>query len=288
MNQFLVLFSFLVSSFCFSQRTITGKITDEDGNTIFAASIQIKGTEMGVTSDFDGNYSIEVSPEDVLVFSFIGYDSKEVVVIDQSVIDVTLEYSLELVYLTNCFPLSDHIYFINGINYKTYGLTYKNDYNLLPFNFNFDLAYSSDFKRNTNFHFGLENGVRFSDLVYIKLKAVMETADFNNLRYHSYKLQASKFFSSKTGKSIGTVQLHTGYINYDGLMSSNNFGYGLGFEKSILYHIKVGTSFIHWQQFNEFNANASYTWRRWSITGNYKQLADYEEFQIGLGYNFYF
>ena len=61
------------------QKKITGKITDEKGISMPGVSIVVKGTTTGVTTDTDGTYSIQVSdPNSVLVFSFIGFTTKEV------------------------------------------------------------------------------------------------------------------------------------------------------------------------------------------------------------------
>lgn len=67
---FFVIF-LLNSSFIFSQKTITGKVTDNDGLPLPSATINIKGTDKGTASDFDGNYSIEANTGDILVFSYM-------------------------------------------------------------------------------------------------------------------------------------------------------------------------------------------------------------------------
>ena len=55
------------------QQTITGKVTDGgDGSALPGVSIVVKGTSSGTVSDSDGQYSIVATPDDVLVFSFIG------------------------------------------------------------------------------------------------------------------------------------------------------------------------------------------------------------------------
>ncbi len=75
-----------------AQTTVTGTITSaEDQEPLPGANIMIKGTSTGTSSDFDGNYSIEVNPGDVLEFSYIGFIAKEIVVGDQSVINAALE-----------------------------------------------------------------------------------------------------------------------------------------------------------------------------------------------------
>ncbi|MBJ2173613.1 TonB-dependent receptor [Aureibaculum sp. A20] len=61
--------------------TVTGTITSsEDGSPIPGATVQIKGTLTGTTSDFDGLYSIEAKTGDVLIFSFIGMENQNVTV----------------------------------------------------------------------------------------------------------------------------------------------------------------------------------------------------------------
>jgi TonB-dependent starch-binding outer membrane protein SusC len=71
---------------------VTGRITDEESNPIPGANILIKGTAIGTTTDSDGKFSLNVpDASSVLVISFIGYMSKEVVVGNQTEINVSLE-----------------------------------------------------------------------------------------------------------------------------------------------------------------------------------------------------
>ena len=77
------------------KKTVTGKVTDAMGPVI-GANVLVKGTSNGVITDIDGNFSLEVEPGATLVFSYIGYTSKEVVVGSQSVINVQLSEDTEL------------------------------------------------------------------------------------------------------------------------------------------------------------------------------------------------
>jgi TonB-linked SusC/RagA family outer membrane protein len=71
--------------------TVTGKVTAEDGSTLPGVSIALKGTTRGTTSNSEGNYSIEVSNNATLTFSFIGFESQDVEVGGRSVINITLK-----------------------------------------------------------------------------------------------------------------------------------------------------------------------------------------------------
>lgn len=71
-------------------QTITGTVSAE-GEPLPGASVSIKGTSSGTSTDFDGKYSIKVDSGVTLVFSYVGYSSKEVVVGNQKVINITLD-----------------------------------------------------------------------------------------------------------------------------------------------------------------------------------------------------
>ncbi|BAX81046.1 SusC/RagA family TonB-linked outer membrane protein [Labilibaculum antarcticum] len=69
---------------------ITGKITDPTGFGIPGVNISLKGTTVGTVSDIDGNYSILASSENVIVYSFIGYTTQEILVADQTTINIVM------------------------------------------------------------------------------------------------------------------------------------------------------------------------------------------------------
>lgn len=77
-----------------SKRTITGKVTSSDG-ALPAATVQIKGTTIGTTTDMKGNYTLENVPNDaVLVYRFVGLNSKEETIASRNTINVQLEDAL--------------------------------------------------------------------------------------------------------------------------------------------------------------------------------------------------
>ncbi len=72
-------------------KTITGIVTDETKLPVPGANVIVKGTNKGTVTDFDGAYTIKVSQEDILVFSYLGYVTKEVKVENALTIHVQLE-----------------------------------------------------------------------------------------------------------------------------------------------------------------------------------------------------
>jgi len=76
----------------FAQFVVSGKVSDDvSGEGLPGVNIILKGTTNGTTTDLEGNYSLNVpNKESVLVFSFVGYVSQEIIIGNQSVIDVVL------------------------------------------------------------------------------------------------------------------------------------------------------------------------------------------------------
>ena len=61
-----------------SKKTIKGRVTDESGASIPGASVVIKGTSTGVSTDLDGNFTLNVNESDILLVSFVGMEAQEI------------------------------------------------------------------------------------------------------------------------------------------------------------------------------------------------------------------
>ncbi len=72
-------------------KTVTGTVTDMLGDPLIGASVLVQGTSNGVITDIDGKYSIQVTPENTLEFSYVGMVKQAIKVGNQSVIDVQLK-----------------------------------------------------------------------------------------------------------------------------------------------------------------------------------------------------
>ncbi len=93
----IILLFFCVLSFSLSiAQNVTGTVKDASGNPIPGANVLEKNTSNGASTDFDGNYSIDVSATATLVISYVGFDSQEIAVNGQTVINVTLSEGVGL------------------------------------------------------------------------------------------------------------------------------------------------------------------------------------------------
>ena len=106
----LISFLFLISTISFTARSnelpvkqqskklVTGLVTDIKGEPIIGVNVIVKGTTTGTITDTNGKYSIDVMdvPESILVFSYIGYQTKMITVGNQKIINVQLPEEVNL------------------------------------------------------------------------------------------------------------------------------------------------------------------------------------------------
>ncbi|MCG9971801.1 SusC/RagA family TonB-linked outer membrane protein [Christiangramia crocea] len=88
---FVLLFSFATQVGFSQAREITGTVNDTDGLPLPGVNVIIQNTNRGTQTDFDGNYSIDVSEGEVLLFSYVGYTTETVPVGTQNTINITLQ-----------------------------------------------------------------------------------------------------------------------------------------------------------------------------------------------------
>ncbi len=87
----------VILAYCaIGQITVTGQVTDESNLPLPGVSILVKGTTIGTITTVDGSYNISVpSPQSVIVFSFIGYNTEETEIGNRTTINMSLLPSLE-------------------------------------------------------------------------------------------------------------------------------------------------------------------------------------------------
>jgi TonB-dependent SusC/RagA subfamily outer membrane receptor len=103
-------------------KRITGRVTDETGKPVEGASVTIKGTKTGVAADGNGTFTIDVKKGDILAFSATNFTTKDVTVIDQSIYNIALARSaniMEEVFVTTALGIKRKS---DALSYATQGL----------------------------------------------------------------------------------------------------------------------------------------------------------------------
>ncbi|HLT09078.1 MAG TPA: TonB-dependent receptor [Cyclobacteriaceae bacterium] len=92
----LLALNLLLASSVFAQQTVTGVVkSQDDGELLPGVSVLVKGTQRGTITDLDGLFSLDASQGETLVFSFVGYNSKEVTIQNNSTkLEILLEPTL--------------------------------------------------------------------------------------------------------------------------------------------------------------------------------------------------
>ena len=73
------------------QKTIKGIVVDATGEPLIGVNVSVKGTTIGIITDIDGKYTLEVPTNATLVFSYIGYRTQELSVGNQTTINITMQ-----------------------------------------------------------------------------------------------------------------------------------------------------------------------------------------------------
>jgi len=90
-----LLLAFVVQISFAQEKTVTGTVVDGDGLPIPGVNVIVKGTTSGTQTDFDGNFTIQASADQTLVFSYLGFKNQEVKVGSKTSFDISLEPSAE-------------------------------------------------------------------------------------------------------------------------------------------------------------------------------------------------
>lgn len=92
LNRFLTLLMLLTVSYAFAQdKSISGTVTDSDGEPLLGATVLVVGTSNGTSTDFDGNFNLRASVGDKLEVSYVGFTSKVIVVDSRSSYTIALD-----------------------------------------------------------------------------------------------------------------------------------------------------------------------------------------------------
>ena len=278
---FIILFFIFLSGYS-QLKKITGVISDSSsplpGAVVYIKAKKIIGTE----SDFDGKYSINAKNGDVLVFSYLGYVTKEITVGAKNIINVLLE---EDQYIISCYVVPrksvfkykyTNKYFRNGlaadINWFSkfdLNLTYKG-FNKNNYLFNSKFTLKEKFLVERYFNFGFE----YTDIKVNQL----------NFNFNSYNFVIDSFFdlglsfSTKFIVKIGSYQINT----------VNSLGLGFGIKQYIIPKLYIYTQNNYWSNSNENQLEIGYNFNRIHTSITYHNIMNYKTFSYNLGYSIYF
>ncbi|PKA98502.1 TonB-linked SusC/RagA family outer membrane protein [Flavobacteriaceae bacterium MAR_2009_75] len=88
----LLFFGSFMFSAAYAQSVISGTVTDQTGTPLPGVSVVVDGTTQGVSTDFDGNYSIDVeNPDATLIFSYIGFVKQTIAMEGRNSIDISMQ-----------------------------------------------------------------------------------------------------------------------------------------------------------------------------------------------------
>src|SRR5690606_2999153 len=91
LKKYLWMCFWCISATVFAQSTeISGQVHEEGGIPLPGANLVIKGTQRATVTDFDGNFSIQASPGETLLISYIGYHTQEIIVESNTTLEIQL------------------------------------------------------------------------------------------------------------------------------------------------------------------------------------------------------
>ncbi len=206
----LIIIISLVVAFKVDAKYVNGTVYDEGGQPISGVNVTIKGTSKNVISDINGFYSIEVhSDKSVLVYSAIGFDTKEIKVGTRKLIDVTLKISkaepIELlvdVEAEDDAAISRQVMIGGGIRSKS---AEKRSMSYAP-SFMGDQAYYHNTEEYATIH---ENGFRkVLDHALSTFSIDVDAASYSNMRRFINNGQLPQ-------KDVVRIEEMINYFNYD-------------------------------------------------------------------------
>jgi hypothetical protein len=299
MKKLLLLLFLLCSQYSFSQKIkVSGIVSDKDG-ALPGVSINIKGTNISTLTDFDGEYEIQTNIGDFLVFTYLGYETKEIIIVSNKVINMTLIESLELLkeMMIVCDLNPPYARFNISSGIKNTNKGFRLDIND-PFDTNRtyfpNIKFGYQFEENNKKFYGELNftGLIGIHYTYGELNFVYENIFIDNLDFKfrsliaeaKYELYFQNFVPFSIYAGLGYSKLNT---------NENRFGYELGLGKFLIIsrklflHSDVYAKVIQWGNNSQLKFGSNFTYRNFQLLYELNTVSNYREHNLTLGYKFY-
>ncbi len=292
-----ILFILFLLCFCYSvfgQIRVSGRVVDENGEPLPSATVQIKGTNRGTVTNMEGDFTILVdSEDDILVFRFVGYTVKEIIVSDfESKLDVILiPSSISM----GCYfiPTPLKVNYWSGIFYNPYGISVSKIWAYsLPIDYlELDFGYSTNLKNNSDFYGKLETKIFKRYISYKFQQTTFNKFEIEN-RITTHLVESSSYLRFIKTNLLYGVSYQT--FSKKGIEDneSNNYGITLGLLKYIsLAELNISAKSFYWQDYWAWEANLNkefyYKKIRLNTAISYRQTTqEFKEINLTLGYIF--
>lgn len=288
----LLISSFIISLHCFSQITISGKITDKfDGLGIPGVNIIELGTNNVALSDTDGFFSLQViNSESILKITYIGYEEQEIKVGKTRYFEINLkEYCILDFFDYNdiCIGVSSGLVNspVGGFGYLTF-----------PFPKNSTLRagidYQTDFLDNSKIKFEASTlhilaECNYNGDIFINYESIKK----NDFSLIEYKIEGKLNFSRpKIFRSYSTLFLGYGLSELSKPSVNNNYNpgplFGLGTRIGRPLFLNINLKTIYWVDYWEFIGEIKWQYKNFMFSLDYNTIDTYREINLKFGYIF--
>lgn len=209
-----------------AQKPTTGNVRDNIDQPIPGAYIVVEGTTNATVSDVNGNFTLEnVQDGDVLLISYVGYETYSIAVNSDDHLDIVLQPEFlqyqHRNYQGDLFggPKSDVLNAPVGVSLRFY--TYKIKYKEVYFYSN--IEYMTDLVDNNNVKIGLDKMLPFNFPGYLNLS--YQGVFYEKARFNNYRLEVSKHWSRHAPRPIGGLDTSFGLGYYNYQSSNQNFSF---------------------------------------------------------------
>ncbi|MDY7395079.1 carboxypeptidase-like regulatory domain-containing protein [Aureibaculum sp. 2210JD6-5] len=290
MKKLLFTLLFISSLIITAQEIAIKGIVSAESYPLPGANVTIKGSSIGTQTDFDGNYEIKAKIGDTLTFSFIGYQTKEIMISEEKDLHIELTIDVDLeVHTFHCYTLSTTIspYYTHGMKYNHSGIHLEiNNLYQLSQNLSFNLSYQSNFTSNTIFQFEST----FNNLFYIggNYNATFEYRNYTieelNFNLKDYKIILDSYYKTIFNR-FTKFYFGLGISNF---YEENNFGIEGGFQQYLFSNLSIYSKTTYWSKYWEFKNGVRFNFKRIELFAEHHKINNYHDYILGIGYKFYF
>jgi hypothetical protein len=291
----LLLILLSVSASAYSQIIVKGVVKEKsEKSAIPGASIHVKGTLQGTSTDGDGKFNLNIASDTAtLVFSFVGLRTKEVKInnsVDSLEVLMKWECNIDFFEIKH-FGIN---YYAGVVHTPLGGLFELVPPSVIRMSFQLMVGYQTDLNQNKQImgELGLNNFIA-DCYSQIKLKAGYNRIEIKNLDFDftSYRIWSDMYFSQFTIKNI---HLNPG-IGLATLHQENSIKNYVGYELGISKYIHIPSNYrydfdtyfkiTYWSGFWQFQGGIEKKYKRCNLALGFNKIKSYTELNIRAGYD---